>query len=66
MNLVIHDMNEEEWNEVSEQYRGWEVISDNGSIKSCVGCFGCWVREPGQCVIKDGYDRMGALIHNAD
>lgn len=66
MNLVIHDMNEAEWNEVSEQYREWEVICDNGSIKPCVGCFGCWIREPGQCVIKDGYDRMGALIHKAD
>lgn len=66
MNLVIHDMNETEWNEVSGNYKGWEKISDNGSIKPCVGCFGCWVKEPGQCVIKDGYDHMGSLIHNAD
>ena len=66
MNLLIHDLNEEEWKEISADYRGWEIISDNGTIKPCVGCFGCWVKEPGECVIKDGYEKMGALIHKAD
>ena len=66
MNLLIHDLNEEEWKEISADYSGWEIISDNGTIKPCVGCFGCWVKEPGECVIKDGYEKMGALIHKAD
>lgn len=66
MNLLIHDLNEEEWNRISEKYTGWEIISDNGTIKPCIGCFGCWVKTPGRCVIKDGYDNMGAAIHRAD
>lgn len=66
MNLLIHDLNEEEWNEISETYKGWEIISDNGTIKPCIGCFGCWLKEPGECVIKDGYEKMGALIHKAE
>ena len=66
MNLLIHDLNEEEWNRISEKYKGWEIISDNGTIKPCIGCFGCWVKNPGRCVIKDGYDNMGAAIHRAD
>jgi multimeric flavodoxin WrbA len=66
MNLLIHDLNDEEWKELSAGYDGWEIISDNGSIKPCVGCFGCWIKEPGECVIKDGYEKMGALIHRAD
>jgi multimeric flavodoxin WrbA len=66
MNLLIHDLNEEEWKEISADYDGWEIISDNGTIKPCVGCFGCWIKEPGQCVINDGYEKMGALIHKAD
>ena len=56
MNLLIHDLNEEEWNRISEKYKGWEIISDNGTIKPCIGCFGCWLKTPGRCVIKDGYD----------
>ncbi|WP_022764067.1 flavodoxin family protein [Butyrivibrio sp. XPD2006] len=66
MNLLIHDLDEKEWEEIAEDYRGWEVIAPSKEIKPCVGCFGCWLKTPGQCVIKDGYDRMGALIHQAD
>ena len=24
-----------------------KVISPNGSIRNCIGCFGCWVKTPG-------------------
>jgi multimeric flavodoxin WrbA len=65
MKLLIHDLNESEWSKVAAEYEGWKVISDNGSIKPCAGCFGCWFKNPGQCVIKDGYDQMGNLIHEA-
>ena len=66
MNLIIHDLNEEEWNKVSTKYSGWEVISYSDTIKPCAGCFGCWIKSPGECVIKDGYNKMGELIHKAD
>jgi multimeric flavodoxin WrbA len=66
MKLLIHDLNEKEWNKVASDYDGWEVISDNGSIRPCAGCFGCWLKTPGRCVIKDGYERMGELLHKAD
>jgi multimeric flavodoxin WrbA len=35
------------------------IISDNGSIKPCIGCFGCWIKTPGACVIRDNYGDMG-------
>jgi len=66
MKLLIHDLSKEEWDKIKSDYNGWEVISDNGQIKPCVGCFGCWTKSPGECVIKDGYNRMGELIHKAD
>ena len=66
MKLLIHDLNNEEWNKISSKYNGWEVISDNGSIHPCVGCFGCWIKTPGKCVIRDGYERMGTLFHKAE
>lgn len=43
-----------------------QIISDKGCIKSCIGCFGCWVKTPGQCVIKDGYETMGHILSQAD
>lgn len=66
MKLLIHDLNEEEWSRISEEYKDWEVISDDGTIKPCAGCFGCWTKTPGQCVIKDGYDKTAAKLHKAD
>ena len=66
MNLLIHDLSEKEFESISAKYEGWEIISDKGNIKPCVGCFGCWIKNPGECVIKDGYHQMGSLIHQAD
>ena len=57
MTLVIHDLKEG-----VIDFGNSKVVSDNGSIKHCAGCFGCWTKTPGQCVIHDGYENMGRLL----
>lgn len=64
-NLLIHDLDPAEWEKISRDYSGWNVVTDNGSIHPCTGCFSCWNRTPGRCVIRDGYENMGSLIHQA-
>ena len=66
MKLVIHDLSADKWREIADQYPDCTVISDNGTIRPCIGCFGCWNQDPGKCVVKDGYENMGYLIHHAD
>lgn len=66
MNLVIHDMDEKEWEKYAPNYENWKVVSADDHIRPCAGCFGCWLKTPGQCVIKDGFDQMPSLIHEAD
>ena len=66
MKLVIHDLTPEEWAKVAAEYGDCTVVSDNGTIRPCVGCFGCWAKDPGRCVLKDGYENMGVLVHRAD
>ena len=66
MKLVIHDLSREEWDRIQGEYEGWTVVSDDGSIRPCTGCFGCWNRTPGTCVVRDGYENMGLLIHRAE
>ena len=34
--------------------------------KQCIGCFGCWNKTPGECVIKDGFDRTGSEVGKCD
>ena len=66
MKLLIHDLSNEEWDRISDSYTDWTVISDNGTIKPCIGCFRCWTGGDGKCVLRDGYENMGALIHQAE
>ena len=88
MGLVIHDLTQEQWENVSGGYTGWTVVSDTGvfrpgenlsdlssetgitadtgTIRPCIGCFCCWDKTPGQCIVPDGYDNIGALIHHAE
>lgn len=35
-------------------------------ITNCIGCFGCWVKEPGECVIKDGMAEINNKCMNSD
>ena len=35
-------------------------------ISSCMGCFGCWIKTPGKCVIRDDAISVYPLIAQAD
>ncbi|WP_044479549.1 flavoprotein [Paenibacillus antibioticophila] len=68
MRLIVHDL-------ANHDYDAWlsgfsrdtdEVIGESGTIRHCVGCFGCWVRTPGTCVLKDPYKHMGERLAACD
>jgi multimeric flavodoxin WrbA len=60
LRLLIHDLNNEEFQELfTKQMSETMIISDNGTIRHCIGCFGCWVKTPAACVIRDDYGDMG-------
>ena len=42
------------------------IICDNNKIKSCMGCFECWIKTPGKCKIRDGYESLAKLYSKAD
>ncbi|MFA7673041.1 MAG: flavodoxin family protein [Clostridia bacterium] len=66
MKLIIHDLTPEQEIEVLLPKQDTCVISDDGSIKPCIGCFGCWIKTPGQCVIRDNYGNMGETLSKCD
>lgn len=55
MKLVITDIEDYKVPQDGE----YSLIKPNGNIHNCVGCFGCWVKKPGECVIVDKYSRTG-------
>lgn len=63
MVLLIHDLKGKEGEHLVSSYpKEPTVIADNGTIRHCLGCFGCWVKTPGICVIRDDYGNMGGLL----
>jgi multimeric flavodoxin WrbA len=65
MHLIIHDLKPEELALTFSQ-TGAHVISDDGTIRPCMGCFGCWTKTPGQCVLHDGYENLGKLLSQCE
>jgi multimeric flavodoxin WrbA len=67
MNVIISDAKNVEGMAGSpDDLKNVTVILDDGKIRPCVGCFSCWIKTPGQCVIKDGYENMGLLLSKCD
>jgi len=49
--------------------RGWKVeqfILHEMEIAFCAGCFGCWIRTPGQCVLEDGGHSVARAFIQSD
>lgn len=36
------------------------------NIKYCTGCFGCWIKTPGRCVLNDECEKVYRGVINAD
>ena len=63
MKILIHDFNQQDFSALNINCdKDTVIISNNGTIRNCIGCFGCWVKTPGICVLKDSYNNMGELL----
>jgi len=67
LTILIHDReNIKNENIFIDSTEEATIISDNGKISPCICCFGCWIKKPGQCVINDGYENMGAVLSKCE
>lgn len=67
MRVLIHDLDEESFkNWLSDKISNCYIFSQNKKISPCVGCFGCWIKTPGMCVIKDGFEDIGKELSYCD
>lgn len=43
-----------------------EVKIDKDELGYCMGCFGCWIKKPGECVINDKMGSINRSFINSD
>lgn len=68
MKLVIHDLSQQDTDKI-EAFKASDVtvVDNNGKIHPCIGCFECWIKTPGKCIIlNDSYGNMGELLSTCD
>lgn len=49
--------------------RGFEIAEkrlEPGELSFCKGCFGCWVKTPGECVIRDSMADINRISMQSD
>ncbi|MDR0840251.1 MAG: flavodoxin family protein [Christensenellaceae bacterium] len=52
--LILHDLPQSEAEALlSNLWAGCTVFSASPAVHPCIGCFGCWIKTPGKCVIDD-------------
>ena len=69
MRLILHDLTDEQFHLAGLH----ELPSDKNIIVSalgdnhyCIGCFACWLKTPGKCIIQDEYQGMGEKLSDVD
>lgn len=50
----------------SEGSENYLIDLSSQKISHCVGCFGCWVKTPGKCVIRDNATKIYPLIAKSE
>lgn len=66
--LLIHDLDNDQ-KDLLEKSLGDDVkifSKEIDDIHPCLGCFNCWLKTPGRCVINDSYTEMPKYIKEND
>lgn len=69
MRLILHDLTADQCQSIGMTGLSEKeniIIDSNGDNHYCIGCFGCWLKTPGRCVIKDAYETMGEKLSKVD
>lgn len=61
--IIVHDLEEYQINQIIHSIpEGITVIHAKDIKYHCIGCFGCWIKTPGKCVLIDEITKLPALF----
>ena len=62
--LLVHDLTKDDENAILPCLKDNTKIfsKEISNIHPCIGCFNCWVKTPGKCIIDDDYTEMPKYI----
>lgn len=66
MRTIIHDLAPETIAVLAVPDATTRLFSADGRYAPCQGCFQCWLKNPGFCVMKDRLQHAGALVGESD
>lgn len=66
MKLYIHDLSEQNFKDIVQVKNQDIVISSKDKVRSCLGCYGCWLKTPTKCAISDKYSQLGKMLACCD
>ena len=66
MKVIIHDLDEGTAFVLEKADPDLVVIHAGNPYVPCRGCFKCWLKNAGFCIMKDSWQHMGALIGQSD
>lgn len=66
MKTIIHDFYKETFSAFELPDENVVVLNADGHYAPCRGCFACWLKNTGFCVMDDSLKHAGALIGQSD
>lgn len=66
MKTIIHDLGDEIASSLEKSDEDPVVIHADNRYASCCGCFKCWLKNAGFCIMKNSLQHIGALIGQSD
>ena len=66
MRTLVYDLDKDQFEKLDIDTGEALLIQAEGKYAACLGCFKCWLKQRGYCVINDKLQHMGAILGRSE